>query len=449
MSLISKIKSAYKKVKSVAKKAASYVNNAASSLTASASNAADKQISKNQAQVSQIIASQGTGKSTKNPAANSTPLNPTTALSNLANVFARSNPAGTSNPFLGANSTPNPAANPGATKTISAGKQSVSSGGGNQTTSDLSAAYQAPTTLTTAAMSSSGGTGTSPNSGGSTSVVTVPSSPGSTNPQIDNTQMAGSLAGLYEAQPDGTLKLVEQKEPTVEDKVKDRAKLLEDYMGVKESVYDDREVKRAMKERQRIQQALQAPTSELNAVIAKQNTDLLAHRKMVSENGGTTTGFGGIESAINYNAAIRALPLQASIASLQGDLELAQDYLQELVTVKTDQINRQYEYRKMVTSSIAGIIEEEDKRAYDKVTKEDDRAYKDEQELVKTQKELSQMVMQNAPESVRTSVNNRIWAAGSIQQALQAAGQYGVEANTQLKQLDNGDTGRSTNNSRR
>lgn len=318
-----------------------------------------------------------------------------------------------------------------APRTINSGKQSV--GGSADTNTLMGSPYLGTTTISSTTTGGSGSTGTISSGGGA--AVTVPSAPGSTNPRVDTTTTAGVLSGYYQRQPDGTFTEVKQDDTvqTTEKKSGDIEKRIVDYIDnipMKESVYDDREVKRAQKERQRIQQALQAPTSELNAVIAQQQRDLLQLRQTGSQEGVTEAVYGDQQAAVNYNAAIRALPLQASIASLKGELELAQDYLQELVTVKTDQINRQYEYRKQVFSAVAGILEEEDKRAYDKITKENDRAYEEEQELVKIQKELSQMVMQNAPESVRTNVNNRIWAASSIQGAIEAAGQHGVEPKT-------------------
>lgn len=327
----------------------------------------------------------------------------------------------------------------GPVKTITSSKQDVGRSSQSNMSSFAGDTSYGATSISSLSMGGSSGVG-SLGSGVSSPVVT-PSSPGSVNPKLDTTALAGRTAGLYERQEDGTFKEVKEDEQSIiERKAKEQMDLYKNIVGVEPSVEDDREVRQAVRERQRIQEALRGPTSELNAVIAQQNKDLLQLRQTGSQEGVTEAVYGGQQSAVNYNAAIRALPLQASIASLQGDLELATDYLTQLRQVKSDQIKRQYEYRKNMFESIQGVIKTEDQRAYDEKKTENERAYKEEQKLVDFQNELSTMVMQNAPESVRSNVVSRVNNAGTIQEAIQAAGKYGVPANTQLTQLDNGDT---------
>jgi hypothetical protein len=118
--------------------------------------------------------------------------------------------------------------------------------------------------------------------GGGTAPLSLASAPTSTNPGgINTTKLAGATAGLYKLKPDGTLEEVkEEKDP-----VKEAADLFKEYMPKEQSVYDDPQVIQAQKERQRIKEALLAPTNELNAVIAKQNQDLLQLRQTGSQEG--------------------------------------------------------------------------------------------------------------------------------------------------------------------
>lgn len=269
-------------------------------------------------------------------------------------------------------------------------------------------------------------------SGGSTPLV-LGSTPTSTNPKINTSGLAGTLSGYkkynattgqYEDIPD-------------EQVIQERKSLYDRFVGKAESVYDDPEVKAAREERRQIQERLRTPMAELNAIVAKQNQDLLQLRQTGSQEGVTEAVYGGQSNAINYNAAIRALPLQASIAGLQGDLKLAQDYLSELVQVKGEQIKNQYEYNKGLFQSIEGALDKADQRQYEEMKTANDRAYTEQQNLIKTQATLTQTALaRKAPATVISRINN----SDSILGAIEAAGEYGVAPNTEIRQLDNGNT---------
>lgn len=339
---------------------------------------------------------------------------------------------------LGGNSAPSPAVSNAlsslktvtynnAVKTINSGKQQLNTSSPTTansfgTTSDIQFKPSVISSLSLAGASNSS------TPGASSAPIAVPSNPGSVNPNIDTTAIAGRTANTYQRQADGTFKEIQADPQAVADKkAKDQADLFKQIVGEMPTVEADSEVKKAMEQRQQIQEALRNSVNELNAVIAQQNRDLLQLRQTGSQEGVTEAVYGGQQSAINYNAAIRALPLQASIASLQGDLELATDYLKELRQTKSDQIKRQYEYKKSLYDSMQGVLEKEDQRAWEQKKIENERAYKEEQKLVDLQGEMSMLVMQNAPESVRSNIVSRINNATSIQDVIQAAGKYGTD----------------------
>lgn len=339
---------------------------------------------------------------------------------------------------LGGNSAPSPAVSNAlsslktvtynnAVKTINSGKQQLNTSSPTTansfgTTSDIQFKPSVISSLSLAGASNSSTPGVS------SAPIVVPSNPGSVSPNIDTTALAGRTANTYQRQADGTFKEIQADPQAVADKkAKDQADLFKQIVGEMPNVEADREVRKAMEQRQQIQEALRNPVNELNAVIAQQNRDLLQLRQTGSQEGVTEAVYGGQQSAINYNAAIRALPLQASIASLQGDLELATDYLKELRQTKSDQIKRQYEYKKSLYDSMQGVLEKEDQRAWEQKKIENERAYKEEQKLVDLQGEMSMLVMQNAPESVRSNIVSRINNATSIQDVIQAAGKYGTD----------------------
>lgn len=228
---------------------------------------------------------------------------------------------------------------------------------------------------------------------GSSSPGTLMSSPSSYNPgNIDNTKLAGTLSDTMTYDAKNNQFVANPVDPTQQsdEQIANRKKkLFESVLGTKPDVYEDPQVRRAMKERNDIQKQLNAQTSELNAIIAKQTQDTLQLGKTASDEGTVEAVYGRQVDAINYNAAIRALPIQASIATLQGQLDLAQDNLTELTRIKTEQVNTQYEYNKNLLNSIEGSIDQKDKEIYDQLKTQNERAYNDHRDLIKFQEDIS------------------------------------------------------------
>lgn len=348
--------------------------------------------------------------------------------------------------FPGTSSGPNQNMTPLLPVPISSGQQSINSSGGVGSSSYgpsyNPASVQQPVTISRSSLGSTSGLGVAPGVGSSgggagTQPLSLPNALTSTNPQLNTTGLAGILAETYTRNPDGSFtKIVDTAKETDEQTAKKTKSLMDSILGPRPDINSDSEVVAARQQRQQIQQALLAPTAELNAVIAKQNQDLLQLRKTGSQEGVTEAVYGGQSNAINYNAAIRALPLQASIAGLQGDLKLAQDYLSELTQIKTEQINNQYEYNKSLFTAISGAIEKKDQRAYEELKTTNENARKDALDLEDFKAKLALTALGNGG----SSVLGRIHDSKDKMSAVQAAGQYATTPNTQITQLDNGDT---------
>lgn len=339
--------------------------------------------------------------------------------------------------------------------TISAGRQST--GGTSSPTLNLSGynpAAFAPTTIsakTLGAQTGSPGGASLQSTGGSIgNPVSLSSAPTSVNPgTINNTGLAGTVAGYkqYNAKTGQFDDIAETPanetvlDASIKRQMDMRKKLYEQY-GVIEpgTVNDDPEVRQAQQQRQQIKDNLRGPTAELNAIVAKQNQDLLQLRQTGSQEGVTEAVYGGQQNAINYNAAIRALPLQASIASLQGDLALAQDYLTELKTQKTEQIKKQSEANKRIIDSIEGIMDDEDRKAGDAIKSKNDIETKKALMLEDYKYKVMDNVFQNAPESLRANLATRISNAEDIEGVAKAAGQYATSGDNQIVKLDDGST---------
>lgn len=143
----------------------------------------------------------------------------------------------------------------------------------------------------------------------------------------------------------------------------------------KESIYDNPLIKEQNAEVQRQRQEVANWQGQLNAIVAKQQQDLLRHEKEISLAGGTVEGFSGRAAAINREAAFAALPIQAQLATAQNNLELAQDYLSELTSMVKEEIDNNYTYKVAKYNAVREIADKKEKKILDDLEKKETKTY--------------------------------------------------------------------------
>lgn len=112
---------------------------------------------------------------------------------------------------------------------------------------------------------------------------------------------------------------------------------------------------------------------QINTISASRDAEML---KLEGQGRGQTTGFiGGEQGRISREAAIQALPIQAQLASAQGDLDSARTYASQLFQAQMQDAQNQYNFRKEVHSTIFNYLNEQEKRQLALKDKEDDRAF--------------------------------------------------------------------------
>ena len=241
--------------------------------------------------------------------------------------------------------------------------------------------------------------------------VSLPSAPSYANVSaVNNAGLASALGETQTYDPATGLIVPQPATPTdetqtntLDDKI---AKALElNPIPEKDSVYDDRDVKRQQAEVRARQQEVNNYTAQLNNIVAKQNADLLNLRGIGAVEGVTETVYGGQAATINREAAIKALPIQAQVAAAQGNLELAQDYLTELLTIKKDQIDADYAYNVAKFDVIREIMTADEKRELDKLEKEEERAYNQAQNNLDLQNEWSKTAITNGQNNLVSRIN--------------------------------------------
>ncbi len=302
----------------------------------------------------------------------------------------------------GLNSYGGPSQTP-STKTISAGGRSSSSSG-------LSTFSNG----TNPSIKFGGATPSNSFSIGSSSVssapsVSVPSAPSYTNVSpVSNAGLTSALDSTQAYDPASGLIVPAPTDTTAASDAEKRKKDFEDLMDMqptKDSVYDDREVKRQQQEVRDRQQEVNNYTAQLNNIVAKQNADLLNLRGIGAAEGVTETVYGGQAATINREAAIKALPIQAQVAAAQGNLDLAQDYLSELIMIKKDQIDADFEYNMTRFEALSGFLTKEEKIRMDKMTKDEERAYDQAQNNLDLQNEWSKTAITNGQNHLVSRIN--------------------------------------------
>lgn len=95
-------------------------------------------------------------------------------------------------------------------------------------------------------------------------------------------------------------------------------------------------------------------TSELNNIVAERDANLL--RLEGQGRGIPEVIIGGQQAQVNKEAAIRALPVQAQLDAAQGNLQMAQSRLDKLFTIRQQDIQTQYNFKKSVIDAVSSFV---------------------------------------------------------------------------------------------
>jgi hypothetical protein len=253
----------------------------------------------------------------------------------------------------------------------------VTVAGGTKVSSEF---FSEPPVESSISASSLSGGSSSGGSSSSSGIVNMPSANGGTNVGPIN---MGALIGLMSDSYDfdsstGTFVKKEVKEDPMAVAAENRKKTLTEMLGLmpqKESVLGSEEVRAQQAEVNRRKEEVNNYTNMLNSLMVEQGQKLSGLRDVGAREGVTETVFGQQEAATNRYFAVRALPIQASIAAAQGNLSLAQDYLGQITAIKNEDITNRYNYNIAKFKAVYDIAEKEDKVILDRLVKQEDRVY--------------------------------------------------------------------------
>lgn len=162
-------------------------------------------------------------------------------------------------------------------------------------------------------------------------------------------------------------------EGSIQDIINNMVKNQNDFVGAptsSEALYNSLPEKAAFEQ---AQQNVQTYTSQLNAITAQRDAEMLG---LEGQGRGITESIiGGQQAKISREAAIQALPIQALLASAQGNLELAQSHLDTVFKLRSEDAKNQYDYRKDLFASIQGVVDKAEARQLALLDKKNDQNF--------------------------------------------------------------------------
>lgn len=173
--------------------------------------------------------------------------------------------------------------------------------------------------------------------------------------------------------------------------------------------------------------------TQLNAIVSKGEANQLS---LIGQGRGIPEAIiGGQQAQIARETAIAALPVQAQLSAAQGNLEMANDSLDRLFKIYSEDAQNEFEYKREVKKMVYEYADKKTQRKLDEIDKQEERAYSEKQKLIESTQSIAKEAAKNgASAGTLTKIAN----AKSFAEAISAAGKYML--NTQVVKLDNGNT---------
>ena len=239
----------------------------------------------------------------------------------------------------------------------------------------------------------------------------------------NNTAIAPTLAPHgFSLDANGQFAYTPPKETT--DSTSGYDKIFSQYLGLQEApkstadIYANEASAAGLTDKQN---AVSRLTGRLNSIVAKNQADQLRLEQANSSNDVSKGVFNAQVARLNREAAIAALPVQAQLAAAQGDYEMAQQHVDKMYQIKSQDALAQYQWKNKVLDSVYSFANAQEQRRLDDLKVKEDRKYTEQQDFLKTQRSLlSSALQQGAPSSVISAIGE----ATTVLDVLTAAGQY-------------------------
>lgn len=176
--------------------------------------------------------------------------------------------------------------------------------------------------------------------------------------------------------------------------------------------------KRAQQETQIIQkqQAVNDLTGQLNAIV---NNGEALKLSLVGQGRGIPEAIiGGQQAQIARETAIQALPIQAQLSAAQGNLEMANDSLDRLFKIYSDDATNRYNARNKSLEAISGFLDKKEQRLWDEQKIKNDRAYQEIKDLHTEQNTYAKMAFETGQSSLGAKIAKLDYKSPTFKQDL-------------------------------
>lgn len=225
---------------------------------------------------------------------------------------------------------------------------------------------------------------------------------------IINTPTLGMDAGNTKITfPEATIPNYSQAIPAsietqVADATKEKDTSLKDYLDtiLNEAPNSEDAYQKAQRETQILQkqQLVNDLSGQLNGIVNKGQANQLS---LVGQGRGIPEAIiGGQQAQIGRETAIAALPVQAQLSAAQGNLEMANDNLDTLFKIYSDDAKNEYEYKKEVKKAVYDVATAKEKRELEKLDKMEERNYQETKDLNDERLAYSKMAFANGQSSL-------------------------------------------------
>lgn len=150
------------------------------------------------------------------------------------------------------------------------------------------------------------------------------------------------------------------------------------------------------------QQSVNNYTAQLNAITAKSTADKLS---VTGQGRGIPEAIiGGQQAQIDKEAAIQSLPIAAQLSAAQGDLKAAQDHVDTLFKLRSQDATNEYNSQMKIAELAMNYATEEQKNILAERVRMDTRAHSDQQDNLNYARQLSTAAISNGQPSLAASI---------------------------------------------
>lgn len=242
------------------------------------------------------------------------------------------------------------------------------------------------------------------------------------NPDYYNSIITGTGAGAKTIQ-DQKIALQQAKDKASENTMASILQQSQDLFNSKpseESLYKQAQDQTGIIQKQ---QAVSDLSGQLNQITAQSQANQL---QVTGQGRGIPEAIiGGQQAQISREAAIQSLPVAAQLAAAQGNLAMAEQNLNTLFKIKSDDAAAKYDYQKTLISTVYDFASKQEKSQFDFIDKQLDTKLATQQADLKAGKDMIVNAMgQGASQSITSKALDVYNNGGSQLDVAKALGVY-------------------------